>query len=200
MKRAILLLLLCWGVAQCRHGGENVPRLDAGRVAGLNRQLAEKALAPRVLVNKIEISCRNRLKALNRDLTRLEYLALLRDAHVAALPEELQGREEALDDLSLGLAGDTLAQQVLAANREWAVPLPNSYGDVWISITRAGLAENRRQGQAVLGWLAAEKLIDEAERERIGEALEKSTLLFPHQAYDLILRELGAGSPAPATP
>jgi hypothetical protein len=199
MKRVILLMLLWWGVAQCRNGGENAPRLDAGRVAGLNRQLAEKSLAPRVLVNKIEINCRNRLKALNRDLTRLEYLAMLRDAHFAALPEELQGSQPALDEATRALKPDTLAQR-LAAGREWSVPLPDAPGGARISITREGLAENRRQGQAVLGWLAAEKLIDEAERERIGEALEKSILLFPHQAYDLILRELGAGSPAPATP
>ncbi|MBD0258782.1 MAG: hypothetical protein ICV83_23945 [Cytophagales bacterium] len=189
MKRAIVLLLLLWGVTHCRNGGQNVPRLDAARLTQLNGRLSEKALAPRVLVNKIEISCQNRVKALNRDLTRLEYLALLRDEHLAALPEEMQGREQALDDLARGLAGDTL-DQILAANREWAVPLPNAYGDTWISITREGLAQSRRQGQAVLGWLEDEKLLDEPEREGISERIEESVLLFPHQIYDLILREL----------
>jgi hypothetical protein len=189
MKRAIVLLLLLWGVTHCRNRGENAPRLDAGRLTQLNRQLSEKALAPRVLVNKIEISCQNRIRTLNRDLTRLEYLALLRDEHLAALPEEMQGREQALDDLARKLAGDTLAQ-ILAANREWSVPLPNAYGDTRISITRDGLAENRRQGQALLGWLEDEKLLDEPEREKISERMEERILLFPHQTYDLILREL----------
>jgi hypothetical protein len=105
------------------------------------------------------------------------------------LPEELQGNQQALDEATQALTPDTLAQ-IMAANREWSVPLPDPSGDVRISITRDGLAENRRQGQAVLGWLAAEKLIDEAEREQMGEAIEKSTLLFPHQAYDLMLRGL----------
>lgn len=189
MKRALVLLLLLWGVTHCRNGGQNAPRLDAGRLTGLNGQLSEKALAPRVLVNKIEISCQNRIKALNRDLTRLEYLVILRDEHLAALPDEMQGREQALDDLARGLPGDSL-DQILAANREWSVPLPNAYGDTRISITREGLAQSRRQAQAVLGWLAVEKLIDEAEREKISEAIEKRTLLFPHQAYDVILHGL----------
>jgi hypothetical protein len=142
-----------------------------------------------VLVNKIEISCQNRVKALNRDLTRLEYLAILRDEHFAALPEELQGanrhwmRQRRPSRL-------TRWRKHGRPGREWSVPLPDPSGDVRISITRDGLAENRRQGQAVLGWLAAEKLIDEAEREPMGEAIEKSTLLFPHQAYDLMLRGL----------
>jgi hypothetical protein len=189
MKRAIVLMLLLWGVTHCRNRAENAPRLDAGRLTELNRQLSEKALAPRVLVNKIEISCQNRIKALNRDLTRLEYLAILRDEHFAALPEELQESQQALDEATQALTPDTLAQR-LSAGREWSVPLPNTFGSTRISITRDGLTENRRQGQAVLGWLAAEKLIDEAEREQMGEAIEKSTLLFPHQAYDLILRGL----------
>ncbi len=189
MKRTLVFLLLLWGVTHCRNRGENAPRLDAGRLTQLNRQLSQKALAPRVLVNKIEISCQNRIKALNRDLTRLEYLAILRDEHLAALPEEMQAREEALDDLARGLAGDTLAQ-LLAANREWSVPLPNTYGDIRISITREGLAQSRRQGQALLGWLEAEKLIDESEREGISERIEESILLFPHQTCGLILRGL----------
>jgi hypothetical protein len=189
MKRAIVLLLLLWGATHCRHGGENAPRLDAGRLTALNRQLSEKALVPRVLVNKIEISCQNRIKALNRDLTRLEYLAILRDEHFAALPEEMQVHREVLDEMTQVLEPDTLSH-LLAAGRELPLPLPNTLGPTWISITREGLAENRRQGQAVLGWLEAEKLIDEAEREGIGEAIGKSTLLFPHQAYDLILRKL----------
>jgi hypothetical protein len=196
MKRAIVLLLLLWGITHCRNGGENAPRLDAGRLTRLNHQLSENALAPRVLVNKIEISCQNRIKALNRDLTRLEYLAILREEHLAALPEEMQGREQALDDLAQGLAGDTLAQ-LLAASREWSVPLPDAYGDVRISITREGLAQSRRQGQALLGWLEAEKLIDEMERERIGERIAASILLFPHQTYDLILRGLREPGGAP---
>lgn len=189
MKKTILFLLLLWGVTHCRHRAENAPRLDAGRLTELNRHLSEKALAPRVLVNKIEISCQNQVKALSRDLTRLEYLTILRDEHFAALPEEMQGNQPAPDEATRALTPDTLAQ-IMAANREWSVPLPDASGAVRISITRDGLAENRRRGQAVLGWLATEKLIDETERERMGEAIEKSTLLFPHQAYDLMLQEL----------
>ncbi len=178
-------------------GAGNTPKLDAGRLTRLNGQLSEKALAHRVLVNKIEISCQSKLKDMGRDLTRLEYLAILRDEHLAALPEEMQGRQQALDDLTRRLTEDTLAQ-ILAANREWSVPLPN--GDIWVSISREGLAESRRQGQAVLGWLEGEKLIDESERAAISQTIGESTLLFPHQAYDLILRGLRAGDAAPQTP
>jgi hypothetical protein len=52
MKKTIVLMLLLWGVMHCRNRAENAPRLDAGRLTELNRQLSEKALAPRVLVNK----------------------------------------------------------------------------------------------------------------------------------------------------
>ena len=200
MKRTLLFLLLLWAGTHCRdRGARNAPQLDAARLTGLNRQLVEKALAPRVLVNRIEISCQNKRKALGRDLTRLEYLAVLRDEHFAALPEEMQGQEEALDKLARVMAMDTLAR-LLAADGELSMPLPDSPGDLWVSITREGLAESRRQGQAVLRWLEGEKLVDEAERERIGDTLEKSVLLFPHQAYDVILRGLGEPDAAPATP
>jgi acetyl-CoA carboxylase beta subunit len=80
------------------------------------------------------------------------------------------------------------------------LPLPNVYGPVWISITREDLAENRQQGKAVLGWLAGEKLIDETERERLGQTIQASNLLFGHQAYDLILRGLRTGEAAPDIP
>jgi hypothetical protein len=201
MKRTFLFLLLLWAGTHCRErGARNAPQLDAARLTGLNRQLGEKALAPRVLVNRIEISCQNRGKALGRDLTRLEYLAVLRDEHFAALPEEMQGQKEALDDLAQVMAmNDTLAR-LLAVNGELSMPLSNVSGTTRVSITREGLAENRRQGQAVLGWLEGEKLIDEAERERIGETLGKSVLLFPHQAYDLILRSLDEPGAAAVTP
>lgn len=200
MKRTLLFLLLLWAGTHCRdRSAPNAPKLDAARLTGLNRQLGEKALAPRVLVNRIQIGCHNKVKALGRDLTRLEYLAVLRDEHFAALPEEMQGHRQALDEMTRRLTPDTLSQ-LLAAGREWSVPLPDANGPAWVSITREGLAENRRQGQAVLGWLAGERLIDETEREQIGETLQKSVLLFPHQAYDLILRSLREPGSAPVTP
>jgi hypothetical protein len=199
MKRAIVFLLLLWTGTHCQHrNAENAPKLDAGRLTQLNGQLSEKALAPRVLVNKIEISCQHKARALGRDLTRLEYLSILRDEHLAALPEELQG-QQVLDEMARLLRPDTLAQ-LFAAGPELAMPLPNINGPAWLSITREGLAESRRQGQAVLGWLEGEKLVDEAEREAISQTIEESTLLFPHQAYDLILRGLRTGSPAPGSP
>ena len=199
MKRAIIFLLLLWVCPQCRHGDAgNAPELGAARLTELNRRLSEKALAPRVLVNKIEISCQNKVKALGRDLTRLEYLTVLRDEHLAALPEEIQ-EPAALDAMMSGLTADTLAQ-LLATNGELALPLPNVYGPIWINITREGLAESRQQGQALLAWLEGEKLIDEAERERLGQTIKESNLLFGHQAYDLILRGLHAGSPPPGNP
>ena len=185
--------MLLWGCAHCRGRiAQHAPKLDAGRLTGLNRQLREKALAPRVLVNKIEISCQNKVKALGRDLTRLEYLAILRDEHLAALPEEMEGQQEVLDEMTRLLTPDTLSQ-LLAAGRELSMPLPHINGPTWVNITRESLTENRRQGQALLGWLAGEKLVDETEREQISRIIENSTLLFPHQAYDLILRGLGAG-------
>ena len=200
MKRTLLFLLLLWAGTHCRdRGARNAPQLDAARLTGLNRQLVEKALAPRVLVNRIEISCQNKSKALGRDLTRLEYLAVLRDEHFAALPEEMQGHRQALDEMTRLLTPDTLSQ-LLATGREWSLPLPNGNGPTRVSITREGLAESRRQGLAVLRWLEGEKLVDEAEREQIGETLEKSVLLFPHQAYDLILRGLGEPDAAAVTP
>jgi hypothetical protein len=200
MKRTFLFLLLLGAGTHCRdRGAPNAPQLDAARLTGLNRQLGEKALAPRVLVNRIEISCRNAVDSLGRDLTRLEYLALLRDEHFAALPEEMQGHRQALDEMTRRLTPDTLSQW-LAAGREWSVPLPDASGSSRVMLTREGLAANRRQGLAVLGWLEDEKLVDEAERKRIGETLEKSVLLFPHQAYDLILRGLGEPDAGPATP
>lgn len=200
MKRTLLFLLLLWAGTHCRdRGAANAPNLDGARLAGLNRQLREKALVPRVLVNRIEISCRAQMDSLGRDLTRLEYLAVLRDEHFAALPEEMQGHRQALDEMTRLLTPDTLSQ-LLAAGREWSLPLPNVNGPAWVSITREGLAENRRQGQAVLGWLEGEKLVDDAERERIGETLQKTVLLFPHQAYDLILRGLRKPDAAPVTP
>jgi hypothetical protein len=197
MKRTIVLVLLLWGCMHCRSGAaDNDPKLDADRLAELNRQLSEKALAPRVLVNKIEISCQAKIKVLGHDLTRLEYLAILRDEHLSALPEEMQGREAALDDLAQAMTADTLAQ-LLATNGELAMPLPHSMGGLWVNITRQGLAENRRQGRALLGWLEGEKLVDKAERDQISQTIENSTLLFPHQAYDLILRGLRTGDAAP---
>jgi|GEM_PF-3138326 len=200
MKRAIVFLLLLWAGTHCRdRGAWNAPTLDTVRLTELNRRLSEKALAPRVLVNKIEISCQNKARALGRDLTRLEYFTILRDEYLDALPEELQGRQEALDNLTRVLTADTLAQ-LLATNGELAMPLPNSYGDVWVNITREGLARNRHQVQVLLGWLEGEKLIDEAEREKLSRTIEGSTLLFGHQAYDLILRSLRTGSPAPGIP
>ena len=200
MKRTLVFLLLLWAGTHCRdRNAPNAPRLGAARLTGLNRQLGEKALAPRVLVNSIQINCQNKVKALGRDLTRLEYLAVLRDEHFAALPEEMQGHRQALDEMTRLLTPDTLSQ-LLAAGRAWSLPLPNINGPAWVSITREGLAENRRQGQAVLRWLEGERLIDEAEREQIGETLEKSVLLFPHQAYDLILRGLREPDAAPVTP
>ncbi len=145
MRKAIVFLLLLYIGTHCQdRGTENAPQLDAGRLTRLNGQLSEKALAHRVLVNKIEITCQNKVKALGRDLTRLEYLTVLRDEYLDALPEELQGRQEALDALMRGLPMDTLVQR-LAVNGELAMPLPNSYGDVWVTITREGLAENRQQ-------------------------------------------------------
>jgi hypothetical protein len=200
MKKAIVWVLVLCICTQCRNGAENAPRLGAARLTELNRRLGEKALAPRVLVNKIEISCQQKAKALGRDLTRLEYLTILRDEHLAALPEEMQGQPDALDNLMAGaMAVDTLAQ-LLAANGELTLPLPNVSGPVWISITREGLAENRQQGKAVLGWLEGEKLIDETEREKLGQTIETSNLLFGHQAYDLILRGLRTGDAAPDVP
>ena len=71
--------------------------------------------------------------------------------------------------------------------------MPGTFGAASISICREGFAENRRYGEAVLRWLAEEKLIDEAEREQMDQAIQGSTLLFPHQAYDLILRSLLEG-------
>ncbi|CAA9243035.1 MAG: hypothetical protein AVDCRST_MAG56-1528 [uncultured Cytophagales bacterium] len=200
MKRTLLFLLLLWAGTHCRdRSARNAPQLDAARLTGLNQQLGEKALAPRVLVNRIEISCQDKRKALGRDLTRLEYLAVLRDEHFAALPEEMQGHRQALDEMTRLLTPDTLSQ-LLATGREWSLPLPNGNGPTRVSITREGLAESRRQGLAVLRWLEDEKLVDEAEREQIGETLEKSVLLFPHQAYDLILRGLGEPDAAAVTP
>ncbi len=199
MKKAIVWVLMLCICTQCRNGAENAPRLGAARLTELNRRLNEKALAPRVLVNKIEISCQHKVKALGRDLTRLEYLTLLRDEHLAALPEEMQGHEEALDNLAGAMTKDTLAR-LMATSGELAMPLPNTFGGLWVNITREGLAENRRQVRALLGWLEGEKLVDATERERISGTLENSTLLFPHQAYDLILRGLRTGDAAPDAP
>lgn len=156
----------------------------------VNQALIEKQILWVELLDPINIKCQTQLKAVNRNLTKSEYVAILHEILWEKLPEEvkqLESLSQSLNELALLLEDDSLVQQ-MEETADWTMPLPDTYSSYWVDLRM--FATGKTYSQTALEVLKQKNILDQGAYDRLKLKLESNAILFPHQIFELVLKEI----------
>jgi len=172
----------------CHSSNTNMKHMDriTNRLSALN-------LIPDSLAQQINLTCQRKREELERNLTRKEYFTILRNESFEELPEVLKQEVLALDEMVQTLQNikpGSTPDMPVDQKGYWALPLPNTFGSLWMNVDKKAMEENRAQVQALIKILKEENLLDDKEYVRINQEVTERSFLFQHQLYDVILTNL----------
>jgi len=127
----------------------------------INDTLAKVEVLPIEMLWEVNTKCPSQLNRVKRNLTKEEYLLILRQITWELIPEEVK-KIDSLDQVVNNFARsvpDTNSSKQMEAHADWTIPFPETFGALWIDVRT--FESGRRYAEKVLDVFRVKQVIDQ---------------------------------------